>query len=478
MIKQFIILFSFTFTLFAWNDSLIVSINNVRLNGGRVDWCHTIGKIAFDARDVDSLFDLWIMSPDGSDAHCLTCGRTDIPQRHIGQPAWHPSGRWIVFQCEKDPNYSPSDSHVTVYVEGANTCAPGSGWSNDLWCVDLEDTTFYRLTNLLTKKNWSDPHPITGVLHAHFSHDGRYLIYSELVDGLIDLGEKGNFGLWRIIMAEFDTSGGTPHLVPVDSFTPSEYPHITWFETHGFSPDDRKIIFTANPGLHQRDTYGDICVIDLATRRLTNLTPEEDSVWDEHAHISPDGGRIIWISSKGYTFDPDRWRHTLRTDWYIMNSDGSNKVRLTYFNQPGSREYTGHRTICADACWNASGDSLVGAVMRVNDTTGRRVITVTMIKFACPVKVDEPLDNKRPPMLSIFPNPFNKGCRIRVSGFHDKGFVKVFDLNGRLVCEIPFSAEKEGTITWLPDDDEKAGVYFIKVECGDNSATKRAYFMK
>ena len=32
---------------------------------------------------------------------CVTCGHPDLPGRHTGQPAWHPSGRWLVVQAEK-----------------------------------------------------------------------------------------------------------------------------------------------------------------------------------------------------------------------------------------------------------------------------------------------------------------------------------------------------------------------------------------
>ena len=460
--------------VFCWNDSLVANIETIRIPGGRVDWCGANGLIAFDLCGTDTMYDLWIRNIDGSEEFCLTCGRSDIPQRNIGQPTWHPSGRWIVFQMEKDPDYDPADSHVVTYVDSTiSTSTPGMGWSNDLWCVDLEDTSFYRLTNLRTKRSWSDPHPITGVLHPHFSHDGRYVLYSECVDGLADLGDRGHFGLWRMIIAEFDTSGGVPTLIPVDSFEADEYPYVTWFETHGFSPDDSKIIFTANPGPQQRDTYGDICVIDLATRELTNLTPEPDSVWDEHAHFSPDGSKIIWIRSFGYTFDPDNWRRTLRTDWYMMDADGSNKVRLTYFNMPGHPEYTGLRTICSDACWNTTGDSLLGVIKRTNDSTGVRHTAMIMITFHCPVSVEENSHIPNLCALDVFPNPFNSSCEITVPA---AAKVEIYDLEGNLVHKPAVGGTK---IIWTPGKSVPSGIYLVRAVSPDgNSKVKRVVYMK
>ncbi len=66
--------------------------------GGRVDWCKTSNIIAHSRYGRDGYYDVWIMRPDASGVKCITCNNPRIPQLHNGQPAWHPDGRYIVFQ--------------------------------------------------------------------------------------------------------------------------------------------------------------------------------------------------------------------------------------------------------------------------------------------------------------------------------------------------------------------------------------------
>lgn len=43
------------------------------------------------------------------------------------------------------------------------------------------------------------------------------------------------------------------------------------------------------------------------------------------------------------------------TDYWLMDSNGSNKRRLTYFNEKGCPEYIGRRVIVADLSWRPNG---------------------------------------------------------------------------------------------------------------------------
>jgi len=149
-----------------------------------------------------------------------------------------------------------------------------------------------------------------------------------------------------------------PHLENIRSFQPKGK---VWYETHGFSPDDLKILCTIASGGQAYQNY-DIWEMDLETQELTQLTDTPD-VWDEHAHYSPDGKRICWVSSQGYPYDPKRWASTLKTDLWIMDSDGSNKKRLTYFNEPGYEEYCRKRVIVSDNSWSPDGKKIVATIV-------------------------------------------------------------------------------------------------------------------
>ena len=77
-------------------------VSTIKPQGARVDWSWANGLIAYDrVGDDGTYFDVYVMSLDGSRDTCLTCGKAGlVPQKNNGNPAWHPSGSYIVFQSE------------------------------------------------------------------------------------------------------------------------------------------------------------------------------------------------------------------------------------------------------------------------------------------------------------------------------------------------------------------------------------------
>lgn len=305
-------------------------ITTIRENGGRVDWSGTNNLIAFDALGDDGFYDLYVMQPDGLSEACLTCDKAGlIPQKHIGNPAWHPSGDYLVFQAEKE-----------VHPGSSGSATPGFGLYNDLWLVNRGGDQFVKLI---------ETGDGSGVLHPHFSHDGRLLAWSELIEepNLLEKGQE--FGYWRLKVAEFSIGQAGPALTNIQEIAPDG---PAFYENHGFSPDGTKLIFSSNFGragsVFQNN---DIYALELATMSVTALTQEN---YNEHAHYSPDGRTIVWMSNAG--------TGRRGTDYWLMKSDGSDKERLTYFNQPGCPEYAGENVTVADSSWSPSGDQLAAYI--------------------------------------------------------------------------------------------------------------------
>jgi Tol biopolymer transport system component len=168
-------------------------------------------------------------------------------------------------------------------------------------------------------------------------------------------------GQWEIKLADFVVENGIPTLDNIQTFTPGE--QKDWYETHGFSKDGRKIIFSGSLLKDQPDTGMDIYTMDVKTGETSPLTTSFYR-WDEHAHYSPDGKKIIWIASVN-RFSPKKWRKTMQAEYFVMNADGTNKQQLTYFNTPGHPHYSifnGKRVICADSAWNAAGDKIMASI--------------------------------------------------------------------------------------------------------------------
>jgi Tol biopolymer transport system component len=309
---------------------LVGRITTLKEGAARLDWVDN--RIAFDMMGPRGVFQIYVMRSDGTDVKCLTCGHPDLPHGHIGQPAWDPSGRYLAFQAEKG-------AHPAVHL--SQTLTPGSGVLNDLWVLDTA-------TNRATMIREVGNTPGHGTLHAHFSSDGAMLSWSEMQEkGGLRKGKE--LGYWQLMLADFRVVGGRPRLENVTSVTPGG---PGFYENHGFSPDGTRLIFTSNFEAGKR-FENDIYVMDLRSRKATRLTNEG---YNEHAIYSPDGRSIAWMSNVG---NPSHG-----TDYWIMNADGSNKRRLTHFNQKGHAEYAGAMVVVADLSWRPDGTALAGYYRR------------------------------------------------------------------------------------------------------------------
>ena len=189
----------------------------------------------------------------------------------------------------------------------------------------------------------TSPLAFTGVLHPHFSHTGDQLLWAELLDASV-----GVFGAWALKLADFVVEAGTPRLENIETFRPGARPEF--YESHGFTLDDSEILFSANSEPGQVGTEIDIYRFNPTTGALANLTRSAD--WDEHAQLSPDGSKILWMSSR-------RLPSFLTTDFWIMNLDGSQKERITFFNTEGSPDFIPGVVTAADTSWNAAGTRVV-----------------------------------------------------------------------------------------------------------------------
>jgi len=97
--------------------------------------------------------------------------------------------------------------------------------------------------------------------------------------------------------------------------------------------------------------------------------------WDEHAHFSPDGRTILWMTSKS---QPYKLRaDDLKTDYWLMNADGSNKRRLTYFNQPGHPHFMKEGVAAADGAWSPDG-SRFAAYLIVDVRRGGKIVMIDL----------------------------------------------------------------------------------------------------
>src|SRR5262249_52096612 len=129
------------------------------------------------------------------------------------------------------------------------------------------------------------------------------------------LSARGNglWGTWALKVADFEIVDGTPRIRNERTLQPGRQHKM--YESHDFSPDGRSILFSGNLEPGQDPIHGDIYLYNLETNELKNLTNSPDE-WDEHAHFSPDGKTIVWMTSKDQPYKLQAAH--LKTDFWLM----------------------------------------------------------------------------------------------------------------------------------------------------------------
>jgi len=133
----------------------------------------------------------------------------------------------------------------------------------------------------------------------------------------------------EILEADIVYEDGQPHLANRRSVIDnSALPFPSTIETQNFRPpDDRELTFSAyNPA----GTESDVCIVDLATKKVTNLTASPD-VYDEPEGIFPDGRALL------VECDQQNHQGPGHIDIWKLALDGSARYeRLTHFSDyPG-----------------------------------------------------------------------------------------------------------------------------------------------
>jgi len=313
--------------------------------GKSVDWHGGLGRIASARLGRDGYYDVFTMRPDGGGVRSVTDGLRGCPPKHNGNPCFHPSGKWIVFTAQ-DPRLPEKDKAVR------RVTIPGSGLGSNLYVARVDGGGSTQLTSYPLRR------PFRAVIHPQFSKDGRRLAWSERVRRGDSFG-----GGWVIKLADLDLTP-RPRLRNIKTLAPGE--RDCFYEVHDFSPDGKRLLFSGNLKKGQPHTGLDIYEIRLGDERLTRLTRTRTD-WDEHAHYSPDGRRIAWMSSAGLDvqYGPEKgsgvtWKEHLRAELWVMAADGSGARRVTHFNARRSQT----RWIVSDSSWSPDGRSVVACVAR------------------------------------------------------------------------------------------------------------------
>ncbi|MBI3832330.1 MAG: PD40 domain-containing protein [Planctomycetes bacterium] len=296
--------------------------------------------------DEKCVYQAYVGKDGDEKLECITSTQQEggpKPERHKMQIQWHPSGKWIFMAVERDKYDTPPILGANKdFVEGELQCGL---WTN-MYAVTPDGKRWRRLTDFKS----STPGTPDGFTGPAFTPDGKKAVWSQIVDG--NILAYWPFGKWELTEADVEENDGLPALTHQKNITPKG---MHWNEPGNFSPDNETLLVS---GSTEKDAQGmDQYVLNIKTGKLTNLTKTTD-VWDEHGVFSPDGKKIIFMSAYPYRSDPNSSKVlTIRTEFMLMNKDGSGLTQLSHFREPGHAQYSEKTGIAACAVWSADGRS-------------------------------------------------------------------------------------------------------------------------
>lgn len=278
--------------------------------------------------DANGVPQVYVGQTGSTNPTCITCtavANGPAVNRWKQQPQWTPSGQWIVLAVEQ-PTFTPPAGSTQQMIEGWLEC----GLWMDMWAVSPDGSAWYKL------EGFEAPNPANGFTGVAFTPNGQYGVWAQIVNG--DFFEY-EFGQWQLIMAEFQVVNGVPSFTNPKNITP---PNTDWVEPGNFSPNGTDLVLTADTGFpnHANVQGMDQFDLNVFTGQITNLT-NSPAIWDEHGVFSPDGSKIFFMSSYPYSsnalFSSVLF---LKTEFMMMNKDGTGLTQISHFNVPGYPEYS------------------------------------------------------------------------------------------------------------------------------------------
>jgi Tol biopolymer transport system component len=322
-------------------------------NAGGVEWNAATNRIAFNAKNTQGYYRVYITAPREGAVEDLTVSIRNMPTKHQGAPYWHPSGRYIVLVAEKQSWHGAKKFGNVDY-----DALPGFGAHADLWLVATDGSRAWQLTNETDSKNEGELIPI-------FSPDGKRLAWAE----------RQSDGKYKIKVADFVESP-EPHLANVRTFAPGGPAH---YVPGSFSSNSKWLLYASDQDAHD-SLFSQIYRLDVESGDGLRLTFDRELNGHPVDVATPGGEWIVYMSTLGVSRKPKQ--QTFGTEWYAMRLDGTGNKRLTSMNagQRSNPEYSPVPLIAVKAAPSPAGDSFLGDV---EDGIIRQSGFVEMMRLTC-----------------------------------------------------------------------------------------------
>jgi Tol biopolymer transport system component len=272
----------------------------------------------------------------------LTCEFRDFRQANALSPAWHPSGKYLVFLGQQNAKKLGLDADALA--------SPRRGLWTDLWLVRADGKDYWQLTRSSEQGS--------ATLDPHFSYEGDQLLWSERV-----LSREGRWGTWRLRTAVLSLQRGVPRLGKIK--VASRVDERGVMVAHGFSPDDKSFLVSAQLDVDPAAEALEVYLLGEGAEETRRLTRSRGG-FHQYARISPRGDLVA------FTSDAELGGRGSRrpSEIWLMKLDGSDKRKLTELN-----DAAGDRSCSVGAfAWSPLGEQIVAQVLCGGPETTREDI--------------------------------------------------------------------------------------------------------
>src|SRR6266700_584944 len=250
---------------------------------GRPTWSPDGQSIAFIS-NMSGRNNIWTVPADGGWPVQLT-----ISDQRQSSPAWSPDGKWIAYQSDYDGDeqwdiflVSPKTGRVVNLTQTREIAELDPTWSPDgrylayevkpktsaAYEIDVYDMLMREVKHINrgTQPDKRKSNPI-------WSKDGKYIVYTQ---------EQAKGTDSNIFIANVAAATST-------LLTPHEGEQI--YSADDISPDGKHVLITSNAG----NGYDNVGLLDVATKKVSWLTKDK---WEiSGGEFSPDGRRITFTAN-------------------------------------------------------------------------------------------------------------------------------------------------------------------------------------
>lgn len=305
-----------------WKDSAIGAIYNSATQ-----------TVAYGKPDSKGHYKIYLSDIDGKNEKRLSHAAWSSDRQQWPEE-WHPSGEYLFVYIEKT-EYVKEKKHKRRPVDAI----PGYGAYCDLWLVNRDGSKAWKLLDLPNHYN-------SGIIHAAISDDGKLFAWTERIKAPEFLNFNLMAGSYVMRVADFSFDS-IPRLSNIRTFQPGNVDALN--ELDGISKDQTCISFYST--FESKNIFTTpVYTLNIYTGEIKKLSNES---FAQAPTYSPDGKKLVYMTGAGCDIFPFEIQGS---DWWIMNTDGSDKKRLTYMNKKNHPHSDNHYR-------------LAGCISFVNDST-------------------------------------------------------------------------------------------------------------